>query len=93
MGMSAPSLLRRSTDCLILVGVYSVMKMQCIDAMKHEDFFDFLIQIGATALLYASGLGHLKVVQLLLQANADVNIVNEVGAHVHAVVCLLISCL
>ena len=93
MGMSAPSLHRQSTDCLILVGVYSAMKMQCIDAMKHEDFFDFFIQIGATALLYASGMGHLKVIQLLLQANADVNIASEVGAHIHAVVCLLIPCL
>lgn len=61
-----------------------------------------LIQVGATALLYASGKGHLKVVQLLLQANADVNIASEVGAQlnfeilckvVHACIHLLIPCL
>lgn len=42
-----------------------------------------LIQLGATALLYAAGKGHLKVIQLLLQANADVNVASEVGAQLH----------
>ena len=52
--------------------------------MPHVHVFEHIIQNGATALCVAAMKGHLSVVELLLEANANTNIKDNVSLRVVA---------